>query len=305
MSTTRSSPGSRSGRVFRKAAIRLLGLLLIAGLACSPAAYVHPTSTPTAIVTPVVSPTLQPTPPPPTQAPPTPLPPDTGWRELAPGLEQRTLRVMDQASKVLETMTLLRIVPATYQFDVLYTPGSARSVQQWAADSKAIVTLNAGFYLPEYLATGLLIVNGVRHGQSYDGFGGMLAVRQESVQVRSLSAEPYDDAESLRAAVQSFPVLIQPGGVLGFPEEDGITARRTVIAQDRTGSIIIAVCPHGSFTLHQLATFLLQSDLDLDTALNLDGGTSTGLTVRLGEEHFEIPSLVPVPAVITIRPKII
>jgi uncharacterized protein YigE (DUF2233 family) len=212
---------------------------------------------------------------------------------------------MDPAGEIIETITLLRIVPASYQFSVLYTPGSARTVQQWAADSQVIITLNAGFYTPEYIATGLVIVDGVRHGQSYDGYGGMLAVRQEGVQVRSLADTPHDPNEPLLAAVQSFPVLIKPGGVLGFPEEDGITARRTVIAQDRGGRIIIVVCPHGSFTLHQLATFLLDSDLDLDTALNLDGGTSTGLSFTLGEEHFEVPSLVPVPAVITIRPKLI
>ncbi len=96
-------------------------------------------------------------------------------------------------------------------------------------------------------------------------------------------------------------MLIKPGGVLGIPEDDGIAARRTTIAQDRDGRIII-VCPQGAFTLQGLAIYLLRSDLGLDVALNLDGGSSTGLSLRLGEERLEIPSLLPVPAVITISP---
>lgn len=235
----------------------------------------------------------------------TPLPPDSGWLDLAPGLEQRTLRVTNPAGDIIETMTLLRIEPANYQFDVLYTPGKARTVQQWAADSGAAVTLNAGYYTPEYIATGLVVVDGASHGQSYSDFGGMLAVRQDGVQVRGLSDLPYDPNEALMAAVQSFPMLIWPGGVLGFPEEDGVPARRTVIGQDRAGRIVIAVCPTGGFTLHELAIYLLQSDLDLAAALNLDGGTSSGLSLSFGAERIEIPSIVPVPAVITIRPKTI
>jgi len=116
-----------------------------------------------------------------------------------------------------------------------------------------------------------------------------------------LKDDPYKPSEPLLAAVQSFPVLIKPGGVLGFPEEDGISARRTVIAQDRAGRIVIIICPNGTFTLHQLASYLVQTDLELDIALNLDGGTSTGLSLLVGEELVEIPSYVPVPAVIAIK----
>jgi uncharacterized protein YigE (DUF2233 family) len=211
--------------------------------------------------------------------------------------------MIDSAGKVIETITVLRIEPTRYQFNVLYTAGTARTVQQWAADSGAIITLNAGYFTAEYLATGLVVADGVRYGQSYDGFGGMLTIQDDAVQVRSLSEIPYDPDEPLLAAVQSFPILIRPGGVLGFPEEDGIPARRTVIGQDRAGKILVLVCPQGAFTLHQLASYLLDSDLDLDTALNLDGGTSTGLFLSLGEAHIEIPSYVPVPAVISIGAK--
>ncbi len=77
---------------------------------------------------------------------------------------------------------------------------------------------------------------------------------------------------------------------------------RTAIAQDRDGRVVIIVCPQGAFTLRGLAIYLLGSNLELDVALNLDGGASTGLSLRLGKERLEIPGLLPVPAVITISP---
>jgi uncharacterized protein YigE (DUF2233 family) len=294
------------GRLFLVGFFPLIGLLMAAGLACSAPAPLttatfaptmpKPTASPT-VTRPAAQPTI-------TSRPPTatPLPPDSGWLDLAPGLERRVLRVSNGAGgDVTETLTLLRIEPTHYHFEVLYAPDRPRTVQQWAADSGAAVTLNAGYFTPEYSAAGLIVVDGVHHGQSYGDFAGMLAVRPDKVQVRWLKDEPYKPSEPLLAAVQSFPVLIKPGGVLGFPEEDGISARRTVIAQDRVGRIVIIVCPNGTFTLHQLASYLLQTDLELDIALNLDGGTSTGLSLLVGEEPVEIPSYVPVPAVIAIK----
>jgi len=265
-------------------------LLLAAGLACGfqPAATLPTATRPPATAPPVTF---------------TPLPPDSGWLEVAPGLEQRTLRAPNGAGDVIETITLLRVDPAAHRFDVQYAPQSPRTVQEWAADTGAAITLNAGYFSPEYTVTGLLVSDGVSYGHSYGNFAGMLAIREDSTQVRWLSKDPYNPTEPLRAAVQSFPVLIKPGGVLGFPQEDGLPARRTVIAQDRAGRILIVVCPNGTFTLFRLAKYLLQSDLELDIALNLDGGASTGLSLALNQARIKIPSFAPVPAVITIAPR--
>jgi hypothetical protein len=99
--------------------------------------------------------------------------------------------------------------------------------------------------------------------------------------------------------VQSFPVLVKPGGVMGFPADadDGRPARRTVVAQDRRGRLLFLVAPRGYFSLHHLAVWLVASDLDVDVALNLDGGPSSGLWLRDGPQ---IDSLVPVPSVIVV-----
>jgi uncharacterized protein YigE (DUF2233 family) len=110
---------------------------------------------------------------------------------------------------------------------------------------------------------------------------------------------PYNPSEYLSEAVQSFPVLVKPGGVMGFPADGdaGQPARRTVVAQDTTGKILFLVAPHGYFSLHELAVWLSSSDLAIDTALNLDGGPSSGIWMP---GHINIDAIVPVPLVIAV-----
>jgi hypothetical protein len=72
------------------------------------------------------------------------------------------------------------------------------------------------------------------------------------------------------------------------------------VAQDTTGRILFLVGPEAHFSLHELAVWLTESDLELDIAMNLDGGTSTGLW--LSDHAEQIDSLVPLPAVIAVEP---
>jgi uncharacterized protein YigE (DUF2233 family) len=282
----------------RRHLVSLIGPLLILGLACnaSPAAPTEPGAPPSP--SPAVATLPLPIPSP--VASDSPLPPDTGWQEIRGGLDYRVRRWFDTAGTTVEAMHILRLDPVMFEFRVAYAPDTPLSVKEWAARSGALITFNAGFFTPEYHATGLVIVDGVSYGTSYEGFGGMVAVDAAGIGIRSLEERPYDPAEPLTSAVQSFPMLIKSGSVLGYPEEDGDPSRRAVIGQDRVGRIVIIICPNGTFTLHGLAMELLQSDLDLDVALNLDGGTSAGLWVDSGMLQVRIPSLVAVPTVLLI-----
>jgi uncharacterized protein YigE (DUF2233 family) len=123
----------------------------------------------------------------------------------------------------------------------------------------------------------------------------MLAIQQDRAELRWLVQRPYNSYEPLQAALQSFPILVQPGGKLGFPadREDHARARRTVIGQDKNGRILFIVAPEGYFTLHQLSAYLTESNLNLDIALNLDGGGSTGILVANPSEIITSDRLLP------------
>ena len=74
-----------------------------------------------------------------------------------------------------------------------------------------------------------------------------------------------------------------------------------MIGQDKQGHILFVVAPQGFFTLHQLSVYLTGSDLNLDIAVNLDGGGSTGILVTNPSEI--IPSDRPLPFVILVYPR--
>ncbi|MDX1686847.1 MAG: phosphodiester glycosidase family protein, partial [Candidatus Promineifilaceae bacterium] len=168
----------------------------------------------------------------------------------------------------------------------------------------ALLLVNGGFYTEEYVATGLIISEGEVSGVSYQGFGGMFAVTDAGPAVRSLREAPYDPAEPLRDALQSFPLLLAPGGRVAFPREDGAQARRTVVAQDVDDRLLFLVASRGHFTLHQLSRYLAASDLGLDVALNLDGGPSSGFllaSATADEPLLHVPAFTLLPAVITVH----
>jgi SAM-dependent methyltransferase len=254
------------------------------------------TPTPTATLTPTSTPTVLPT---------LETIPDTGWYWVRPGLERRSIKLYNDQDQQVEALYLLRLDPNLFQLDVAFHE-TARTLETWQTETGALIVVNGGYFRIEnnrHFPNGLTIVNGETFGSSYDPFAGMLAISDSKVELRWLADQPYDPYEPLRAALQSFPVLVKPGGVLGFAaqHEDNLKARRTVIGQDRQGRILFMVAPRGYFTLHQLSLYLTGSDLQLHIALNLDGGPSSG--ILLADPQEIIPSLSLLPFVILVYPR--
>lgn len=231
--------------------------------------------------------------------------PDTGWSSLGPGLERRLIRIYDDQNGLFESLYIWRLDQKSFRVDVGFDE-RPKTLEAWQKETNAAIVLNGGYFSIEnerYFPDGLTIIHGKAFGRSFEGFGGMLAINEYRAELRWLVESPYNPFEPLQAALQSFPMLVKPGGQLGFgPErEDQARARRTVIAQDQDGRILFIVAPQGYFTLHQLSVYLTESDLDLDIAVNLDGGGSTGILVANPREI--IPSKVLLPFVILVYPR--
>ena len=77
----------------------------------------------------------------------------------------------------------------------------------------------------------------------------------------------------------------------------------SVVAIDKQGRLLFITSPDMAFSLDELADLLVSSDLSIDTALNLDGGASTGLYVNAGNQHVNIDSVSPLPIVIVVKAK--
>lgn len=73
-----------------------------------------------------------------------------------------------------------------------------------------------------------------------------------------------------------------------------------MIARDTEGRILLIAVDAPVLTLPELAQFLKDSDLQLDAALNLDGGRSTGLYVRTDAASIAINSVERLPLVLVV-----
>jgi len=259
-------------------------LLILVSLACADTAQA-----PTPIAHVIPSPAARPVPSP------TPEPDDTGWQSAGTGIESRRLKV--DVGGASSRLWIARLDPARVRLRVLYDPANPRLVSEWFAVSHPLLVVNAGYFTPEHHATGLIVADGKRSGQSYTGFGGMLAVRSDRVEVRWLVAKPYSASEPLQQAVQAFPMLVNAGKP-ALDEDDGKVSRRTAVGQDRRGRIVFVSSTDLVFTLKSLSAFLAASDLELESARNLDGGTSSGLLLAGRDGPTGIDSWVQVPAVI-------
>ena len=229
--------------------------------------------------------------------------PDTGWDQLRPGLERRIINLLGATGEPFEHLYMLRLEPDYFQFDVAYHP-KPQTLQAWQSETNALIVLNGGYFRQENgvsIPNGLTVVGGEAIGSTYGEFAGMFAVTRDGPELRWLAQVPYNPNEPLLAAIQSFPVLVKPGGEMGFPEqdEDNRAARRTVTAMDRSGRALFIVASAGKFTLHRLSAYLVASDLDLDIAINLDGGPSSGILLASPME--EVPAYALLPIVITVR----
>jgi hypothetical protein len=223
--------------------------------------------------------------------------PDPDWSTLQPGLERRVIGIHNNQNQPVESLYLWRLDQKYFRMDVAYAE-RPKSLDTWQKETNAAVVMNGGFFSvanEKYTPDGLTIVNGKAVGRSFSGFGGMLAIDAARAELRWLVKQPYNAYEPLQAALQSFPILVQPGGELGFPAErdNHARARRTVIAQDNNGRILFMVAPQGYFTLHELSVYLTESDLNLDVALNLDGGGSTGILIANPREIISPNTLLP------------
>lgn len=224
------------------------------------------------------------------------------WQKVTPGVE---IRYEDWKSPGPDedTVTIVRFDLHHVHLSVGYSPAQPLLLSQWMQKTHATAIINGGYFDSQDNATALVVSNGQAFGTSYNGFGGMLSVNAQGyINLRSLHQQPYDpDNEQLEQATQSSPMLVLPGGNRAHFNADASSSRRSVVALDKQGQLLLIVSPDEAFSLDELADLLVHSDLSIDTALNLDGGASTGLFVNAGSTHIGIDSMVKLPIVIIIK----
>lgn len=165
----------------------------------------------------------------------------------------------------------------------------------------AVAFVNANYFDPDDIALGLLVADGTVYGQSYTDRGGTFLVENGQPRIRANLREPYQ-GEALEQAVQAFPMLVLDGVAAFTSNIQDRSTRRTVIAQDTSGRIILLATPVLGLTLRDLSAYLPTTDMNIVTAFNLDGGRSTLMVMNIaGSPESIVTSIDSVPAVLAIH----
>lgn len=228
---------------------------------------------------------------------------DTGWNDIGSGFQLRELNIQNEIG-VNKDLVLVK-VPEHARVEVHQAVDAPKNVGLWRRHLNAAAVINGGFFDEHYAATGLLLENDEQSGAAvYDGsngYTGMLVVKDGQTGLMYLPDNPInaEDVPTFDYALQSFPTLIKPGREPGVEEDSGRYARRTAIAQLNTGEIVFVVTRKSEYSLFELMNTLMAHIPDIDMALNLDGGPSTGLSLAVDSTGIDIPSST-VPNVIAV-----
>jgi hypothetical protein len=224
---------------------------------------------------------------------------NAAWQPIVAGLDYLHATITNSVGQQAGLL-IARIDPTRISIKAKYTPGQVKSLSDWlGALPGALLIVNANYFDASHNPIGLVSVDGATYGASITrSDAGMFQMIGTTARVRSLYQEPYNQGEHFDEAVQGFPMLVVQGQAApAFDSDlDNTPHPRTVVAQDRSGHIYVIVTSPGSASLSDMAHWLANSGLGIDTALNLDGGGSTFMYMATGGalSLTQGPSPVPV-----------
>ena len=114
-----------------------------------------------------------------------------GWRELTPGLQ---LHNALSTGAIFGQMIALRIDPQRFRLRAHYDPGQALTLEGWLEALPDVVAfINANFFSSSLQVNGLLIADGIAHGQPWLTRGGTLLVRDGLPLLRPSREQPWQN----------------------------------------------------------------------------------------------------------------
>lgn len=225
------------------------------------------------------------------------------WIRFATGADYARIPFYIEG-KPMGTMLVARVNPASAIFRIYYQPGQRKTVRDWSVQwPSAILLVNASYFNGNGQPAGLVdIGDNILSAATGRPDSGMFQTKGDVP-----SIVPVDSAVSTQTPhpyterVEGYPMLIQRGKLVTTSSLISTTdhARRTVIAQDRSGRMLFIVSTPYELTLPQMTTWLQTSNLGIVTALNFDGGASSQIHIASSTDPLEgYNDIVAVPVVL-------
>ncbi len=224
------------------------------------------------------------------------------WQILGRGISFARVEVIQEGEEseepeVVTTLAVVKIDPASNAFRVFHH--APQGLAAWQQELQAPIVFNASYYGPGYQPVGLIIADGKAFGPANNRhMRGMFVAEPKGISpdlpratildLRATTINPMNLPWT--QAVESFPLLLDYKGNIRVQDSDK-NSNRTVIATDRVGNILVFNTSNRYFTLLEMARFLKASKFEIDSALNLDGGSEAQLLIKTKNfEYFSPPA---------------
>ncbi len=218
------------------------------------------------------------------------------WQAIGRGLTFTQVQVL-QGGEVVTDLAVVKIDPASNAFRVFH--GEPQAITVWQEALQAPIVFNGSYYKSDGKPCGLVIADGKAIGPTHNRqMRGMFVAEPKGMSpdlpratILDLETTPVDPKKlPWTQGVQSFPLLLDYKGKIRIRDSEK-KAHRTVIATDRNGNILVFNTSNRFFTLFGFAEFLKHSEFNIDSALNLDGGTEAQLYIKTKDfAYFSPPS---------------
>ncbi|KTD73095.1 phosphodiester glycosidase family protein [Legionella tucsonensis] len=201
------------------------------------------------------------------------------WRKLSPGIEYQ-----DLAGGILSPWAHIYTFRIDLNKNKLALVNAKKlslknaSADQFAEHSKALLSINGGFFDHEFNPLGLRINNKkLINPLKKISWWGIFYIKNNQAYISSLKNFNHD--VDIDFAIQSGPRLLIKGKIPSL--KPGI-ADRSALGITEEGKIIILVSTNTAMTTNKLAQLLRSPPLSCVDAINLDGGSSSQLYARIG-----------------------
>jgi uncharacterized protein YigE (DUF2233 family) len=208
-----------------------------------------------------------------------------GWQKLTAGIEYQDLKtgLLTPWSHIhvfridLEKNQLALVTAKTLAL-------KNASADQFAEHSKALLSINGGFFDHEFNPLGLRINNKkLENPLKRISWWGIFYVKNNRPHISNVRHFNHD--ADIDFAVQSGPRLLVKGKIPSL--KPGI-ADRSALGITAEKKIIILVSTNSAMSTNDLAQMLKSTPLSCTDAINLDGGSSSQLFAHINSFHLNV-----------------
>lgn len=200
------------------------------------------------------------------------------WKELAAGIEYQDLEggLLTPWSHIY----VFRIDLSKNQLALVSAKNLSlknASADQFAEQSKALLSINGGFFDQNFKPLGLRINHKkLENPLKHISWWGIFYVERDKPRITNV--RHFQQNEDMEFAIQSGPRLLIGGKI---PSLKPGVADRSALGITKDGKVILLVSNNAAMTTNELAQIMRSTPLSCVDAINLDGGSSSQMYAHI------------------------